>query len=684
MEIKPKTFAFGFEMDHQCSNGEEVFVSLWNSEENNPFRSFKMNLNRGHRWTAFGTSLPPSFHYKYFIRSSEGNIKWEQRGRRIVHMTRAELAEEREGKAWQVWLKDRWESDHSDLFISRRQWWKECIVYQIYPRSFSDSNGDGVGDIRGIINKLDYIEELGVNVVWLCPVYKSPNDDNGYDISDYYDINGEFGTMNDIEELIHELHKRGIKLIMDLVVNHTSDEHPWFIKSKSSKENNPYRDYYVWKPPNPITGKEPNNWVSFFGGSVWEFDEQSGEYYLHLFSKKQPDLNWENPKVREEIWKMMNFWLQKGIDGFRMDVINVISKDPNFPNAQEKVPDVYYHWGGDYFVNGPRFSEYLLEMKEKVLSKYEHTFTVGETPFFNTNDAVTFTNEGKTGVLNMLFHFELMDVDTVPGMPKWETRPSKLSEIKDIMTGWQLDLQGKGWNSLYLENHDQPRSVSRWGDEGQYRVESAKMLATWLHMMQGTPYIFQGEELGQTNSPYESINDYRDIETLRYYTEAMANAQDEKKVMRSIYAKSRDNSRAPMPWSSAPNAGFTTGTPWIKPNPNYYEVNVEKEKRDPNSVLNYYKNLIKIRKDHPIVVYGIVESLLDDHDQIYAYVRRLNGKKLLVVANFSKETPTFNLPTQVDYTTSKLLISNYDVDDKQGIKQFQLRPYEARVYMLQS
>ena len=395
----------------------------------------------------------------------------------------------------------------------KRAWWKESVVYQIYPRSFKDGNGDGIGDLRGIIQKLDYLKELGVNVIWLSPVYKSPNDDNGYDISDYQDIMEEFGTLADWDEMLAEMHKRGIKLVMDLVVNHTSDEHPWFVESRKSKDN-PYRDYYIWRPGKD--GREPNNWQSFFSGSAWKYDAATDEYFLHLFSKKQPDLNWENPKVRQEVFEMMHWWLKKGIDGFRMDVINMISKVPGLPDAAV-VTDARYQFGGQYFMNGPRLLEFLGEMKQKVLSTRD-ILTVGETPFLTTKQAVEITHE-ETGPLNMLFQFEHMDLDKDPNGSKWDFKALDLLDLKRVMTRWQKDLEDKGWNSLYLSNHDQPRALSRFGDDGRYRVESAKMLATFLHMLQGTPYVYQGEEIGMTNVKFESISDYRDIETLNMYKE---------------------------------------------------------------------------------------------------------------------------------------------------------------------
>lgn len=556
-----------------------------------------------------------------------------------------------------------------------KQWWKESVVYQIYPRSFYDSNGDGIGDLRGIIQKLDYIKKLGVDVIWLCPVYKSPNEDNGYDISDYYDIMDEFGTLDDLEELIAEVHKRDMKIIMDLVVNHTSDEHPWFIESRSSKDN-PYRDFYIWRPGK--NGKEPNNWGSAFGGSAWEYDEQTGEYYLHLYSKKQPDLNWENPMVRKEIYKMMRWWLDKGIDGFRMDVINHISKVPSFPDAPN--PDgKKYVSGGQFYLNGPRIHEFLKEMNREVLSKYD-CMTVGEMPGVTVNEAVLYTAPERKE-LNMVFTFEHMDVDSGPD-GKWDLRPLQLSKLKKVLSRWQTELHGKGWNSLYWNNHDQPRIVSRFGNDGKYRIESAKMLATVLHMMQGTPYIYQGEEIGMTNVQFSSIDDYRDIETLNIYQEkVIEEGQDEGKVMKAIHAKSRDNARTPMQWDDSPNAGFTTGKPWIKVNPNYKEVNVKNALADQNSVFYYYQKLIRLRKTYPIIVYGDYTLLDPDNEEIFAYIRSYQGEKLLVVTNWTDKEARFEMPVEGQFTPKKLLIANY-TDTKAFPKdELVLRPWEAVVYL---
>ncbi|MCM3665811.1 alpha-glucosidase [Mesobacillus subterraneus] len=555
-----------------------------------------------------------------------------------------------------------------------KKWWKEAVVYQIYPRSFMDSNGDGIGDIQGIISKLDYLKNLGVDVIWLSPVYKSPNDDNGYDISDYQDIMDEFGTLSDWDELIEKMHNRGMKLMMDLVVNHTSDEHQWFIQSRKSKDN-PYRDYYIWRPGQ--NGQEPNNWTSFFSGSAWEYDENTDEYFLHLFSKKQPDLNWENPKVRKEVYDMMTWWLEKGVDGFRMDVINLISKVDGLPSAPG---GKRYDWGGEYFMNGPRVHEYLQEMNREVLSKYD-IITVGEGPGATTEEAAKYANNENTE-LNMIFTFEHMDLDSGPG-GKWDVKPWKLADLKEVMSKWQKELEGKGWNSLYLNNHDQPRMVSRFGDDQNFREVSAKMLGTFLHTMQGTPYIYQGEEIGMTNVQFESIDDYNDLEIKNMYREkVIEGGEDADQVMQAIYQKARDNARTPMQWDGSEHAGFTTGTPWLKVNPNFIDINTEKALEDPNSIFYYYQKLIKLRKEHEIIVYGTYDLIVPDHEQIYAYTRKLGEEQLLVILNFSSEDAPFTLPEQIAFKEDQLLISNYELDDEQRIDSITLRPYEARVYLL--
>lgn len=556
-----------------------------------------------------------------------------------------------------------------------KQWWKESVVYQVYPRSFMDSNGDGIGDLRGIITKLDYLKELGIDVIWLSPVYESPNDDNGYDISDYRKIMDEFGTMNDWEDLLAEMHNRDMKLMMDLVVNHTSDEHHWFIESKKSKES-PYRDYYIWRSGKE--GKEPNNWASCFSGSAWKYDEITDEYFLHLFSKKQPDLNWENKDVRNEIYDMMKFWLDKGVDGFRMDVINFISKEEGLPTVQTETDG--YVSGHEYFMNGPKIHQYLREMHEEVLSKYD-IMTVGEMPGVTVEEAQLYTAEDRNE-LQMVFQFEHMDLDAGEH-GKWDVVPCPLPKLKKNLTKWQKALEHKGWNSLYWNNHDQPRVVSRFGNDTTYRVESAKMLATVLHMMKGTPYIYQGEEIGMTNVKFASIHQYRDIETLNMYREkVIENGENETDVMQSIYTKGRDNARTPMQWADSEHGGFTTGNPWLQVNPNYKEINVQAALLDQNSIFYYYKKLIELRKKHEIIVYGTYHLLLEDDQAIFAYVREWNGEKLLVVANFTDENHIFNMPEEVTYRSYELLIHNYIVEEHE-MKEISLRPYEARVYRLQ-
>ncbi|MGG1552769.1 glycoside hydrolase family 13 protein [Paenibacillus ferrarius] len=555
----------------------------------------------------------------------------------------------------------------------KRTWWKESVVYQIYPRSFQDSNGDGIGDIPGIISRLDYLKALGVDIIWLSPVYESPNDDNGYDISNYQSIMDDFGTIADWEALLEGLHSRGMKLIMDLVVNHSSDEHVWFAESRKSKDN-PYRDYYIWRDGKD--GKEPNNWSSFFSGPAWELDETTGQYFLHLFSKKQPDLNWENEQVRREVYEMMTWWLDKGIDGFRMDVINLISKVEGLPDA---AGEGQYNFGGDYFMNGPRIHEFLQEMNREVLSKYD-IMTVGETIGVTPEDAIQYVGEDR-GELSMVFQFELMDIDSGPG-GKWNVQPWTLSAFKRIMSKWQNEMYGKGWNSLYLNNHDQPRMVSRFGHDGEFRKVSAKMLATLLHTLQGTPYIYQGEELGMTNVRFESIAQYRDIETLNMFKEYREAGHSVENIMASIYSKGRDNARTPMQWDTTAHGGFTTGTPWLTVNPNYKEINAEEALSDPDSVFHYYRRLIEIRKQQDVIVYGKYEALLEQDERIYAYTRTLGEERLLVVLNFYEAPVTFELPATVAYTSFEQLIGNYHAAEHTDLQRLALRPYEAQVFKL--
>lgn len=559
--------------------------------------------------------------------------------------------------------------------MKKTNWWKESVVYQIYPRSFKDSNGDGVGDLQGIISKLDYLQELGVDVLWLSPIYKSPNDDNGYDISDYRDIMDEFGTMSDWEQLLEDVHGRGMRLVMDLVVNHTSDEHAWFVESRSSKDN-PYRDYYVWHPGKD--GQPPSNWESVFSGSVWQYDDQAGEYYLHLYSRKQPDLNWKNPKVRDEIYDMMHFWLKKGIDGFRMDTISTLSKVDGFPDASI-VKEGPYQPATQYYINGPHLQEYLDEMNRNVLSKYD-IMTVGETPGATPDDAIRYTNE-ETGFMSMLFQWEHIEADPGTG-GKWEEDTWNVVEFKHAMTKWQVELEGKGWNTLYLSNHDQPRQVSRFGDDQRYRTESAKMLGTCLHMLKGTPFIYQGEELGMTNVAFDTIEEYRCVETRNMYRAEIAAGKDPEKLMRAIHKKSRDNGRTPMHWDASLNGGFSTGTPWIGVNPNYPKINAEQQLRDPNSVFHYYKKLISLRREYPVILWGTYQLILDDHEHIYAYTRKLNEQTLLVITNFSADRHLFQWEEIGRFSKQEQLIRNYEPESHLRT-EMELKPYEAVVYLLQ-
>jgi oligo-1,6-glucosidase len=578
----------------------------------------------------------------------------------------------------------------------KQAWWKQSVVYQIYPRSFCDSNGDGIGDLPGITSKLDHLQRLGVDVVWLSPVYQSPNDDNGYDISDYRNIMQEFGTVADFDAMLAAMHARGIRLVMDLVVNHTSDEHAWFRQARSSRDN-PYHDHYLWAEPRVDggsrgpRGREPNNWEAAFSGSAWEWNEPTGEYYLHMFSKKQPDLNWENPKVRAEVFDMMHFWFGKGVDGFRMDVINMISK----PHASDgSLPDAPVVRAGflqpafGMVTNGPRLLDHLGEMKREVLSRYD-CITVGEAPLATTRQGVDITNE-ETGSLNMLFQFEHMDLDSVGGHMngKWAVKPLDLRDLKATMSRWQTELHGRGWNSLYLSNHDQPRPVSRFGDDKRWRVESAKMLATWLHLMEGTPYIYQGEELGMTNVPFESVDELRDIESINMYREAVNDrGEDPVRVFASILAKGRDNARTPVQWDAGPNAGFGSGTPWIRLNPNYREVNAREALADEDSVFHHYRRLIALRRAHPVIVQGRYELLLPDHAQIYAYTRTLAEQVLLVVCNFSADTPHFDTPAALRGGAAKLLIGNLPAAARDSVAApgdgFTMRPYEACAWLFE-
>ena len=551
-----------------------------------------------------------------------------------------------------------------------KRWWKESVVYQIYPRSFCDSNGDGIGDLNGITGKLDYLKELGIDVIWLSPVYKSPNDDNGYDISDYQAIMDEFGTMEDFDRMLATAHEKGIKIMMDLVVNHTSDEHKWFIESRKSTDN-PYRDYYIWRPAKE-DGSLPNNWGSCFSGPAWEYDKTTDMYFLHLFSKKQPDLNWDNPAVRQDVFDMMNWWLKKGVDGFRMDVISLISKEPGLP---DKEPGINGYATFNVSANGPHVHEYLQEMRQKALNNAD-TITVGECSGVTLEEAKKYARSDEKE-LNMVFQFEHMDVDSDEKAGKWTTRKMDLRNLKKILTRWQKGLQDIAWNSLYWENHDQPRSVSRFGnDSEEYREISAKMLATCIHMMQGTPYVYQGEELGMTNCPFNTLDNFRDLESINAFHELTEQGKmTEEDMMAAIGYKGRDNARTPMQWDDSAYAGFSTANPWIMVNPNYTKINAKDQINREDSVFKYYQKLIKLRHESELIVYGTYDLILDDDKDIYAYIRTLGDEKLIVYCNFSENTREVELPEE--FTNGKVLISNY-IDAKVNHK-ITLRPYEAIV-----
>ena len=526
----------------------------------------------------------------------------------------------------------------------KKAWWKESVVYQIYPRSFQDSNGDGIGDLPGIIRRLDYLKELGVDVLWISPFYKSPGRDNGYDISDYQAIQDEFGTMADFDHLLAEAHARGLRVVIDLVVNHTSNQHPWFIESRSDRRSSK-RDYYIWRDGK--NGGPPNNWGSNFSGSAWTLDEATGQYYLHTFGDFQPDLNWDNPAVREEVFRMMRWWCDKGVDGFRMDVISMISKTPEMPDGELK-PGSQYGNFGPYVVNGPNVHRYLQQMNREVLSRY-NLLTVGECSGLTVDQACRYANEDGTE-LSMAFQFEHMDLDGGESF-KWNTRKIDIVELKALLTKWQKGLEGRAWNSLYWCNHDQPRIVSRMGDDSTpaLREKSAKVLALCLHMMQGTPYVYQGEELGMTNAPFRDLSDFRDIESINAYRELTeTGVMEPARMLECLRYKSRDNARTPMQWDDTPNAGFTTGTPWIMVNPNYTGINVADQLARPDSVFHFYQKLIQLRHTHEIIVYGSYDLLLPDDPQLYAYTRTLGGEKLLCACNLTGRPACFTLPEAFD------------------------------------
>jgi trehalose-6-phosphate hydrolase len=544
-------------------------------------------------------------------------------------------------------------------------WWKKAVVYQIYPKSFQDTTGDGVGDLQGIIQRLDYLKTLGVEVIWLTPIYASPQKDNGYDIRDYYQIHPEYGTMEDFDQFLSEAHRRKIKIIMDIVVNHTSTEHVWFQEARSAK-NNPYRDYYIWC-------KEPNNWESKFGGSAWQYDEATGEYYLHLYDVTQADLNWENEEVRRRVIDMMRFWFEKGVDGFRLDVINVISKNQGFPHDGEGD-------GRKYYTDGPRVHEYLHLLNREVFSHY-NAMTVGEMSSTTIDHCIKYTNPAREE-LSMTFNFHHLKVD-YPNGDKWALADFDFLELKDILSTWQVEMnKGDGWNALFWCNHDQPRVVSRYGDEGTYRVESAKMLATTLHLMQGTPYIYQGEEIGMTNPKFRQLEDYRDIESLNSYKVKREQGISHEEIMVILRSKSRDNARTPVQWDDTVNSGFSTGTPWINVAENFGEINVKAALADPHSIFYHYQKLIQLRKDYDIITHGDYQLILPDHPAIFAYVRTWAQEQLLVVSNFYAKETTFICPEVLTGAYAcEILISNY-ADSPADYRQVKLRPYESIVYRL--
>ena len=551
-----------------------------------------------------------------------------------------------------------------------KKWWKELIAYQIYTKSFMDSNGDGIGDIQGIISKLDYLKDLGIDLIWLCPMYKSPNHDNGYDISDYKDILDEFGTMDDFNELLNEVHNRGMKLIIDLVINHTSHEHPWFIESRSSRDN-PKRDWYIWREGKG--DEEPNNWESIFKGSAWEFCENSEEYYLHLFAKEQPDLNWENEEVRNELYKMINWWLDKGIDGFRVDAISHIKKEEGLKDM-DNPEGLKYVSSFEKHMNVEGINSHLKELKEETFSKYD-IVTVGEANGVSANEADHRVAEDE-GTFNMIFQFEHLNLWNYE-----EGQGFDVKAYKDVLTNWQNSLEGKGWNALFIENHDIPRVVSTWGNDKEYLTECAKAFGAIYFLQKGTPFIYQGQELGMTNVKYHSISEYDDVKTINTYNERIESGVSEKIALKEAWITSRDNSRTPMQWNSSKNAGFTCGKPWIGVNENYKRINVEVEERDENSVLNFYKKLIKLKKSNEALIYGVYDLILEEDENIFAYTRTLNNEKFLIIANLTEEKAKY-IYEKEKLNSKDLILNNYEVCAHENLTEFTLKPYECRVYKL--
>ncbi|MFL6560014.1 MAG: glycoside hydrolase family 13 protein [Bacillus sp. (in: firmicutes)] len=554
-----------------------------------------------------------------------------------------------------------------------KKWWKESVAYQVYPRSFMDSNGDGIGDLKGVTAKLDYLKELGIDVIWLSPMYKSPNDDNGYDISDYQDIMEEFGTMADFNELLEGVHKRGMKLILDLVINHTSDEHPWFIESRSSKDN-PKRDWYIWRD-----GKDglqpPNNWESIFSGPAWRYDKETEQYFMHIFSARQPDLNWENPEVRSALYDMVNWWLEKGIDGFRVDAISHIKKEPGFPDMPNP-ENLDYVPCFPYMMNVDGIDEWLKEFSQKTIKNYD-VMTVGEANGVGLDDTDKWVGE-ENGYFNMIFQFEFLSLWDKDSEGRVDVRA-----LKRNLTKWQKGLEGKGWNALFIENHDQPRRVSSWGNDKNYWKESAKMLGALYFLMKGTPFIYQGQEIGMTNVQFPTIHDYNDVGMINYYHVETAKGRSHDEIMQVIWKQGRDNARTPMQWDTTNLGGFTSANQtWLGVNPNYTEINVEAQLNDPDSILSFYKKLIRLRKENPVFVYGTYDLLAANHPKLFVYTRRLGKQKVIVINNFSEESTRLRLPGSLSYSTSELVLNNYEVGSKKLRKNFTLSPYETRVYML--
>lgn len=551
-----------------------------------------------------------------------------------------------------------------------RIWWKEAVGYQIYPRSFKDSNNDGIGDIRGIISKLDYLKELGIDVIWICPMYKSPNDDNGYDISDYQDIMDDFGNMEDFDLMLDEVHKRGMKLIIDLVINHTSDEHPWFIESKLSKDSKK-RDWYIWRDGKD--GAEPNNWESIFKGSAWQYDENTEQYFLHLFSKRQPDLNWDNEEVRQEIYKMINWWLDKGIDGFRVDAISHIKKEPGLIDM-DNPHNLNYVSSFDKHMNVDGIHEYLEELNKNTFSKYD-IMTVGEANGVDASESEMWVGE-ENGKFNMIFQFEHLNLWGEVGENKFNVK-----EYKKVLTKWQNALEGKGWNALFVENHDIPRVVSSWGNDNEYLEESAKAFALMYFMQKGTPFIYQGQEIGMTNVHFKTVEEYQDVQSTGLYYSKLEQGMAHEDIMEIIWATARGNSRTPMQWDETVNGGFSSGTPWLAVNPNYKEINVAQQLADEGSILNFYKKMIQLKKSHDVFTYGEYDLTLDNHPAIYAYTRTLDHEQVLILSNLTDQEVAFELE-KMNLVFDQLMLSNYKVEEHEPMMKGTLKPYEARVYRI--